>query len=120
MNLQEFGELVGEAPRQLRFLITEGVIPKPEGTRKHPIYDQRHVDAVRRYAALRQEFSLSQVKAILQKEGIASERKGLLLAPGILVTMDASVCLGEVDPKEIASRLKRWLITLKIDASTPG
>ncbi|MCG7360605.1 helix-turn-helix domain-containing protein [Roseomonas sp. ACRSG] len=55
MTIIELAEAVGETPRQIRYLIAEGLIPGPEGSRARPDYGAVHVGGIRRYQALRQE-----------------------------------------------------------------
>ncbi|MFC7693151.1 MerR family transcriptional regulator [Paeniroseomonas aquatica] len=46
MNIIELAEVVGETPRQIRYLIAEGFIPNPDGSRARPEYRESHVEAI--------------------------------------------------------------------------
>ena len=54
MKFPELIQLVGLAPRQVRYLISEKFIPPPTGGRAHASYGQEHVDAIERYKRLKQ------------------------------------------------------------------
>jgi len=53
VNIRELEELTGQPARLIRYLISEGLVPPPEGVTRGATYDQRHVDALRRYAAMK-------------------------------------------------------------------
>ena len=53
MTLRELTEVVGVAPRQVRYMIAEGFVPPPVGGRAHASYGEEHVEAIRRYMRLR-------------------------------------------------------------------
>ena len=54
MKLLELTKLVGLAPRQVRYLISEGFIPPPTGGRAHASYGHEHVEAIERYKRLKE------------------------------------------------------------------
>jgi DNA-binding transcriptional MerR regulator len=52
----KLGDLVartGENARQIRYLISEGIVPRPEGRTSDATYGERHVEAIRAYQELR-------------------------------------------------------------------
>jgi DNA-binding transcriptional MerR regulator len=96
MTIIELAKAVAETPRQIRYLIAEGLIPGPEGSRARPDYGDVHVDGIRRYQALRQEgMKPSQVKALLEAERLRQDGGRFELAPGVVLSID----LGRLDPK---------------------
>jgi DNA-binding transcriptional MerR regulator len=96
MTIIELAEAVGETPRQIRYLIAEGLIPGPEGSRARPDYGTVHVDGIRRYQALRQRgMKPSQVKALLEAERLRQDGGQFTLAPGVVLSID----LNQLDPK---------------------
>jgi DNA-binding transcriptional MerR regulator len=96
VTIIELAEAVGETPRQIRYLIAEGLIAGPEGSRARPDYSAVHVEAIRRYQALRQEgMKPSQVKALLEAERLRQDGGQFTLAPGVVLSID----LNRLDPK---------------------
>lgn len=53
MKMKELAELTGQTPRNIRYLISENIVPKPSGTGKGAVYAQEHVEAITRYQSLR-------------------------------------------------------------------
>ena len=54
MRLKALIELTGTAERQVRYLISEGFVPPPRGGRANADYGEDHVEAVTRYALLKE------------------------------------------------------------------
>ena len=54
MRLKDLTERTGMAERQIRYLISEGFVPAPRGGRAHADYGEDHVEAVTRYARLKE------------------------------------------------------------------
>ncbi len=54
MRLNELIERTGTAERQIRYLISEGFVPPPRGGRANADYGEDHVEAVTRYAHLKE------------------------------------------------------------------
>lgn len=53
MTLSELAEHVGTSPRQIRFLIAEGILPPASKTgRTADAYDEKHLTKAQRYLAL--------------------------------------------------------------------
>lgn len=52
--MRELEEATGQPARQIRYLISEGVVPPPDGHTRSATYDERHVAAVRRYVRLKE------------------------------------------------------------------
>ena len=67
MKLRELAELMGVAPRQVRYLIAEEFIPPPTGGRAHASYGKEHIDAMRRYLRLKElGLSPAAIRVLLQ------------------------------------------------------
>lgn len=54
MRLKDLTKRTGMAERQIRYLISEGFVPAPRGGRAHADYGEDHVEAVTRYARLKE------------------------------------------------------------------
>lgn len=53
MKLEELSAITGATIRQIRFLISEGFVPSPEGGRTYATYGDAHVQAIRRFQRLK-------------------------------------------------------------------
>ena len=53
MNMAELNAETGTNPRQIRYLIVNGLMPSPTGGRAHARYGEEHIEAVHRYKTLR-------------------------------------------------------------------
>lgn len=72
------------AARQVRYLITQGIIPGPGGTRHEPEYSSVHLEGIRRYLKLK-EAGLSVVTIRRLSEGLDYK-----VAPGITLSITPS------------------------------
>lgn len=52
MNIRQLIELTGTTERQVRYLISQGLMPPPSGGRSKAEYGEPHVNAIQRYARL--------------------------------------------------------------------
>ena len=106
MTLRELTEVVGVAPRQVRYMIAEGFVPPPVGGRAHASYGEEHVEAIRRYMRLRGlGFTPASIRILLEaKEGVPFP-----VARGITIVVPPElIASGEpVEPllRQIESRL---------------
>lgn len=64
MDIQQLQAATGVPVRQIRYLISNGFIPGPGGSRSQPHYDQRHVAAISRYMAHRSRLKPAQIRAL--------------------------------------------------------
>ena len=91
-------------PRQIRWLIAEGIIPRPGGTRSHPDYGPEHVQAILHYRDERRRgLSPAQVKAVLRERAQEAAGLELSLAPGVSLRVEPGA-LGALDPDEVGRR----------------
>jgi DNA-binding transcriptional MerR regulator len=121
VTITELAEATGETPRQIRYLIAEGLIPGPAGSRARPDYSDAHVDGIRRYQALRQQgLKPSQVKALFEAEQLLRDGGQFALAPGVVLSIDLSLLEPGTDPRAIgdlaAAALTHLLQPTKKDA----
>lgn len=106
MNIRELVATSKITERQVRYLISEGFIPPPEGGRANASYGQKHLDAIGRYNRLRDlGFPPSAIKLMLEaKEGIpfpVTPDVTLIIAPGLLQS--------GADPQPIAAAVQSLL-----------
>lgn len=103
MNINELAEAVGETPRQIRYLIAEGFVPNPEGSRTRPKYGQAQLDAVRRYQGLREHHRPAEIKALLEAEKLVQQGGSVVLAPGVVLTIDPGALAPNTKPRDIGA-----------------
>lgn len=109
MLIAELAGVTGTEPRQIRWLITEGIVPRPGGTRSRPDYGPDHVRAILHYwDERRRGLSPAQVKAVLRERARETAGQELQLAPGITLRV-GSEALGALDPDEIGRRVVKEL-----------
>jgi MerR family copper efflux transcriptional regulator len=91
VDIEELAREANETARQVRYLISLGVVPPPEGGRRFASYGATHLAAIRRYQALRASgYAPAQIIAILDVARAAAERVTVAfpLAPGIMLLVD--------------------------------
>ncbi len=105
----KLGELVaetGEAARNVRFLISQGVVPPPEGTRAEPDYGAAHIAAIRRYQRLKSAgYKLAAIK-LMRDQKIPARVE---IAPGLDLLIDTDVAGESLDPVAIGQRVTELL-----------
>jgi Predicted transcriptional regulators len=103
LDIEQLTAETGVDRRQVRFLISEGIVPRPDGGRKFPVYGQHHVDAIRDYLALRQAgMSVAAIRA----SGLPSV---LTPAPGVTVTIAPGTLVPGTDPDAVSLALAKAL-----------
>ena len=106
MTLRELTEVVGVAPRQIRYMIAEGFVPPPDGGRANASYGVKHVEAIQRYMRLRDlGFTPASIRVLLDaREGVPFP-----VVPGVTLVVEPElIASGEpVEPllRRIRSRL---------------
>lgn len=115
MKMRDIAEASGQTPRNIRYLITEGIVPKPEGFGKGAIYSEKHISALRRYESLK----AAGVTSISSIRGAMSSSGTQVLGPenGIVVVFDGTVDLQDEDAvvKRVETALRRALANRKDD-----
>ena len=82
MKLPELLRRTGISARQVRYLITEKLVPPPTGGRAHAFYGENHVKAIRRYLRLKDlGLSPASIRVLLEA------RKGVPFPVGDGVTL---------------------------------
>jgi DNA-binding transcriptional MerR regulator len=89
--MRELEEATGQPARQIRYLISEGVVPPPNGNTRSATYDERHLAAVRRYVSLKESgFGLLDALRDMISRAEAESRVTVLHpAEGIELRIDA-------------------------------
>ena len=105
MLIAELADTTETEPRQIRWLIAEGIVPRPGGTRSRPDYGLEHVRAILHYREQRRRgLSPAQVKAVLRERAREADGLELPVAPGVTLRVEPEA-LGALDPAEIGRRV---------------
>lgn len=109
MTLDELETLSGESKRGIRYLIGEGFVPRPAGTRASPVYDTRHVEAIRRIQALKARgLKPAQIKMLPEyREDGPRHLMMIEIRPGLLIEIDFDK-LGDLPPtRQLGAEIAR-------------
>lgn len=105
-------------PRFVRFLIAEGVIDGPAGSRARPEYGEHHARGVLDYLRLRDlGVPMEDARAILRGE--AAGRVKVDLGPGLLLIVDLAALQAEWSPVDLTERVIAALETMKLSRKDP-
>lgn len=106
MKLAELMDRTGVAERQVRYLISEGFVPAPQGGRAHAEYGDAHVVSIQRYTRLRElGFPPAAIKLLLQ----AREGTPFPVAPGITLVVDPDLLASGKPVKPLVEAVRRLL-----------
>jgi MerR family transcriptional regulator, copper efflux regulator len=116
LRIRELTKQTGITERQVRYLISEGFLPAPEGGRAQAEYGDDHVHAVRRYQRLKElGFPPAAIRLLLgSRDGVP-----LPLADGITLVVAADR-LGSGDPVEPLLAAARTILTKALHPGEPG
>jgi DNA-binding transcriptional MerR regulator len=104
MNIHELTELTQETPRQIRYLVAEGLMPAPAGGRSNASYGEAHVAAIRAYQRLR-ALGFKPAAIRLLREGRGGPVT-LPVATGIALALDPALLGSPIpDPQALAARI---------------
>ena len=106
MTLRELTEVVGVAPRQVRYMIAEGFVPPPDGGRANASYGEKHVEAIQRYMRLRDlGFTPASIRVLLDA------RKGVPfpVAPGVTLVVEPALIASGKPVEPLSRRIKSRL-----------
>lgn len=106
MNIRDLIAATDITERQVRYLISEGFMPPPDGGRANATYGEKHLNAIRRYSRLRDlGFPPAAIKLMLEaKEGIPFP-----VTPGITLIVAPELLQSGADPSPILSKIQSLL-----------
>ncbi len=114
MRLKELIERTGVPERQVRYLISEGFVPPPTGGRANADYGQDHVEAVTRYARLKElGFPPAAIRLLLG----ATAGIPFPIAKGITLVIDPAQLASGIDTEAVI-RSARDVLTRALGKST--
>lgn len=107
--IAELAGATGTEPRQIRWLIAEGIVPRPGGTRSRPEYGPEHVRAILHYRDERRRgLSPAQVKAVLHERVRGAAGLELRVAPGVTLRVEPEA-IGTLDPDAVGRQVAEAL-----------
>ena len=121
VRIRELVSRTGVTERQLRYLISEGFVPRPYGGRANAEYSEEHVEAIRRYLRLRElGFPPAAIRLLLEaRQGVP-----VPVADGITLIVDPRLIASGEPVAPLMERLQRVLRELLEDTadvvSTPA
>jgi MerR family transcriptional regulator, copper efflux regulator len=116
VTFAELCALTGRAPRELRFLISEGFVPPPDGSRRTPDYGEAHATAVSQYFELREGGLMpAQIKALMSQNQMVGRKIWCQLEtiPGLDVKVEQSILAGPDAEKIILAAVRAAVKKLK-------
>ena len=109
MNLRDLVALTGIAERQVRYLIAEGFMPRPNGGRSNADYGDEHVAAIHRYTRLRElGFPPAAIKVLLE----GGQGAPFTVAPGITLVIDPDLLGSGANVTPLLKRIASLLTDL--------
>ncbi|MBV1800502.1 helix-turn-helix domain-containing protein [Siccirubricoccus sp. G192] len=121
MNIHELTALTGETPRQVRYLVAEGLMPPPEGGRANASYGAAHLAAIRAYQRLRAlGFKPAAIRLIREGRGGPIT---LPIVPGLALSIDPALLAGvgpRTDSRALAERVAELLADILTETSQHG
>ncbi len=112
MRIRELVDRTGITERQLRYLISEGFVPRPYGGRANAEYGAEHLEAVRRYLRLRElGFPPAAIRVLLEaRQGVP-----IPIADGVTLVVDPRLIASGEPVAPLVERLQRVLRELLED-----
>lgn len=106
MRLTDLIARTGIAERQVRYLISEGFIPRPSGGRANAEYGEEHVAGIRRYTRLRDlGFPPAAIKLLLE----AREGTPFPIVPGITLLISPDLVASGAEVAPVIARIQAIL-----------
>jgi DNA-binding transcriptional MerR regulator len=109
MTLAELADRLGVEPRQIRFLIAEGIVPAAQKTgRSADAYDETHLTRAQRYLALhRMGMKPASIKVLMAFDDAVP----ILQTAGVEVRVAPSADAGTIDIDAVAAQIAAALRT---------
>jgi len=114
VRIRELVARTGITERQLRYLISEGFVPRPYGGRANAEYGEEHLEAIRRYLRLRElGFPPAAIRVLLEaRQGVP-----IPIADGVTLVVDPRLIASGEPVAPLMERLQRVLHELLEDTA---
>jgi DNA-binding transcriptional MerR regulator len=114
-NLKQLADEADITLRMARYLVAEGFVPKPGGTKAQPEYDNRHLDAIRQYMTLREQgLTQNLIRRAMQAASDHAPAMVWRLAPGIDLVVTPQLLTPGTDHGAIVERINQILGALSM------
>lgn len=105
MNREELEAVTGVSARNIRYLITEGILPRPEGVGRGSSYTDEHLRILRIYADAKSE-GIGSLDVIRRRIAGEEARTVTVIVPGIELVVDKDVLAGSQTVDGIMAALR--------------
>jgi DNA-binding transcriptional MerR regulator len=114
-NLKQLADEADITLRMARYLVAEGFVPKPGGTKAQPEYDNRHLDAIRQYMTLREQgLTQNLIRRAMLAARDPAPATTWRLAPGIDLVVTPPLLAPGIDPAAVIGRITAVLGALSM------
>jgi DNA-binding transcriptional MerR regulator len=116
-NLKQLADAADITLRMARYLVAEGFVPKPGGTKAQPAYESRHLDAIRQYLQLREQGLTQNLirRAMQTVAGDDAPATVYRLAPGIDLIVTPSMLAPGTDHRAVIERIREILDAVAVE-----
>lgn len=106
MRLKDLIERTGTAERQIRYLISEGFVPPPRGGRANADYGEDHIEAIIRFARLKElGFPPAAIRLLLD----ATAGIPFPISKGVTLVIDTSRLASGADVEPMVTKAREVL-----------
>jgi DNA-binding transcriptional MerR regulator len=105
VNREELEAATGVSARNIRYLITEGILPPPEGSGRAARYTDEHVRILQVYTEAKAE-GVGSLGIIRRRIAGEEGRSTTVVVPGIELVVDRDVLDGDLTVEQIMAALK--------------
>lgn len=105
MNMKELEETTGVPSRQIRYLISLDLVPRPAGEKRWAEYGDEHVDAIRRWQSL----DADGLNAASMAKAFKAAPISILVAEGVTLLLDPKIVPERFDQNRFAKAIAKVL-----------
>lgn len=105
MNMKELEEATGIPSRQIRYLISLDLVPKPSGEKRWAEYGDEHVDAIKRWQSLDAEG----LNAASMAKAFKAAPLSIAITPGVTLLLDPKLVPERFDQNRFAKAIAKVL-----------
>jgi DNA-binding transcriptional MerR regulator len=117
-NLKQLADEADITLRMARYLVAEGFVPKPGGTKAQPEYDSKHLDAIRQYMTLREQgLTQNLIRRAMQAKIDHAPATAYRLAPGIDLVVTPLLLAPGTDRGAVIERISQVLGATSLPAA---
>jgi len=103
LSIDELETLTGVARRNIRFLISEGVVPEPHGQKRWARYGPEHIHALRIYCSMKKS-GVTSLEVIKEAIALSDETVVVEVMQGVKIEIAQSV-IRKYGPDELLKNI---------------